>query len=578
MDEQERKRGATFGPGNKVIAMTLLEALAARGDAAAHARAIRASGFEAGRLAEAGSWLPEHVLEDMFASGEIGRAVARSVGHRLVSPDATGLKLYGLGLATPEKAYRRIQSWLPRTSATASWQVEAIESGKARLSYVPFRGGEGGSADGRADRPREDDRPRAGSGASARRGEAAACALRRGMLEAVPGLYGLLPARVEESACLARGAEACRYEIVWRRGSKRGLLFGGCVGIGLAAGTFALASLLGPSLLPFLPAALIASGFLTLGAVVGRSFDLHRQLEAVAGARRGHLALFDQIDDVLAGKLDALARIDAKLEGEGGRHSSPRPIFDSRDPRPPHASDGADPREIPAWAQRIHALAGDLECWFEGRGEADAKDAKEREARGSALDDERARVREIREWAERIAREAVSEDERPRSRVDLVALVTRAIASVRPSLPRATRIHVDREDDLEPIECEPVQIEQVVVQLLRNAVEASQGLSEAPEIFVSVRRVAQGIELAVEDRGVGIEPAELDEVFDPFFSERRAGVDEGFGLPVCLRIVEAHGGELRIEAEDRPGTRVSILLPGPGTECDARDGREEGGT
>ena len=65
----------------------------------------------------------------------------------------------------------------------------------------------------------------------------------------------------------------------------------------------------------------------------------------------------------------------------------------------------------------------------------------------------------------------------------------------------------------------------------------------------------------MEDRGVGIEPSELDEIFDPFFGDRRAGVDEGFGLPICLRIVERHGGELRIEAEDRPGTRVSVFLP-----------------
>jgi len=100
-----------------------------------------------------------------------------------------------------------------------------------------------------------------------------------------------------------------------------------------------------------------------------------------------------------------------------------------------------------------------------------------------------------------------------------------------------------------------------VIQLLCNAVEASRGLSESPEVSVSLRKMSRGVELAVEDRGVGIESSELDEVFDPFFGERQAGVDEGFGLPVCLRIVERHGGELRIEAEDRPGTRVSVLLP-----------------
>ncbi|HEB88712.1 MAG TPA: HAMP domain-containing histidine kinase [Deltaproteobacteria bacterium] len=564
MGEQGPTRGAGSGPGNKRIAMTLLEVLAARGDSVAHARAMRASGVDAGRLAETGPWLPEEALGDMFASADVGPAIARSVGHRLVSPDTTGLGLYGLGLATPEKAYRRIGSWLPRMSPASSWQVEEIGSGRARLTFHPAREGDRSGGN------------RAGSEAPRLRGAGAACAVRKGMLEVVPCLYGLLPARVEESTCLARGGDACRYEIAWRRGSRRGLLVGGCFGVGLAAATLVLANLLGPPLLPLLPAALIASALLVLGATVGRSFDLAWQLEAVGGARRGHLALFDQVDDVLAGKLDALARIDAKLEEDAGDPPLQRSGADARNRLGRASPGGRDPREIPAWAQRIHGLAGDLECWFDGRGAAEpkkkpqtkrketGKDGRER-AREPDLDPERARVREIRQWAERIAREAVAEEERPRSRVDLVALVRRAIASVRPSLPLATRIHLEHDESHVPTVCEPVQIEQVVVQLLRNAVEASQGLSDAPEIFVSVRRVEQGIELAVEDRGAGIEPAELDEVFDPFFAERRAGVDEGFGLPVCLRIVEAHGGELRIEAEDRPGTRVSILLPESGS-------------
>jgi signal transduction histidine kinase len=539
MAEQGMSQRSASGPGNKRIATTFLESLAVRGQAAASERAMRALGLAEGGLAEARAWLPDDVLGRMFVAADTDPSLARSVGHRLMAPDATGLPLYGLGLATPEKAYRRVQALLPRDRAASFWIVGEIGSGSARIEY--------------RDRPVDDarasaDRPGLGNG----RGEAVLCALRVGMLEAVPGLFGLLPASVKESTCLSKGADACRYEIRWARNSMAGLVTGGAVGLALALGFLVAAVTLGPSVFPIAASAFFATTSFALAVAMGRTLDLHRQLEAVAGARRGHLALFDQVDDALASKLDALARADAKLEGDDFATSANRPLSDSG-----RASSATAPVRGGIWTavQKIHAAAGDLECWFEDGA------AVEIDRREDALDEGRGLVREIRAWAAKIAEDGASEDSLSRDPVDLVALVARAIAAARPMLPGSTIIEVEHDDDLIPISCAPVQIEQVVVQLLRNAVEASRSLSEPPEVFVSLRSIPRGIELAVEDRGVGIEPAVLDEVFDPFFEERPVGIDEGFGLPVCLRIVERHGGELRIEAGDRPGTRVSVLLP-----------------
>jgi anti-sigma regulatory factor (Ser/Thr protein kinase) len=539
MAERGVSRGSESGPGNKRIATTFLESLAVRGQAAARERAMRALGLAEGGLANAKSRLPDDVLGRMFVAADTDSSLARSVGHRLMAPDATGISLYGLGLATPEKAYRRVQSLLPRESASSFWIVGEIASGSARIEYHDRPDADPGTAA---------ERPGVGSG----RGEASLCALRVGMLEAIPGLFGLLPASVNESSCLSDGADACRYEVSWERSSMVGLLTGSGAGLALFFGFLVAGFALAPPVLAVPTSVVCAVTSFGLAVVTGRMFDLHRQLEAVAGARRGHLALFDQVDDALASKLDALARADAKLEGDEFVSRADRSLVDSGD-----ASLGAAPvrREVWSAAQKIHATAGDLECWFEeGAGD-------EIETKQGALNRGRELVREIRVWAAKITEDGASEDSFSRDSVDLVTLVARAIAAVRPALPPSTVINVDHDDDLRPIRCEPVQIEQVVVQLLRNAVEASCDLSESPEVFVSLRRVTRGIELAVEDRGVGIEPSLLDEVFDPFFGERRAGIDEGFGLPVCLRIVERHGGELRIEAEDRPGTRVSVLLP-----------------
>jgi signal transduction histidine kinase len=365
------------------------------------------------------------------------------------------------------------------------------------------------------------------------------------MLEAIPGLYGLLPASVTERTCLARGDDACRYDVIWQREVRSGLVVG--LGIGGALGLVTLSALAASSLVSPLSFMIGAIGIPVLAGALGRCVDLSRQLEAVAGARRGQLALLDQADDLLASKIDAIARADAKLDSDlpARRGSAPvgqgeaaEPTFCERDQR------------MYAAALQIFSVAGDLER---------ALEEQEKQAGGDPSE-QRARIREIRDQAASIAGEAAP----PEGGVCPMALgdlVERALASARPSLARSAEIEIDCEPDLPLVDCEPVQIEQVVTQLLQNAVEASAGLMEMPRVDVRLRRAPGGVELAVEDRGAGLDSSEIDEVFDPFFAERPLGAESGIGLPACLRIVERHGGEMRIETGNRMGTRVSILFP-----------------
>lgn len=477
--EQGRSRSApTAGPGNKTIATTLLELLAVRGRAGARDRALRALGFAEGGLAEAPAWLDGDAVDRMFVAVDLDPGLARAIGHRLCAPDATGLPLYGLGLATPEKAYRRIQALLPRARREAHWQVESMGDARAELVYRPI-GTDGPS----------DENLRSGT-AERSRAASMQCALRIGMLEAIPGLYGLLPARVGHSACLAKGDDVCRYAVDWQRGAHAALVVGGTTGAMLAAGTLAFA-VASPALGGF-AAACLAFLLQALGLATGRAVDLHRQLAAVAGARRGHLALFDQVDAVLAEKLDAISRLDATLE------------------------------------------------------------------RGPA--------------ARRPEREGTF-DEDPLAFVDLRRLVSRAIEKVSPQVSDWAEIRFEADDRLRAVVCEPVQVEQVVDELLQNAIEASLGAGESPEILVSLRNVSRGVELTIEDHGHGIDSGAVDETFDPFFDEQPAGLDRGFGLPVCLRIIEAHGGELRIANPASGGTRVTVLLPAE--DSDAREAGED---
>jgi anti-sigma regulatory factor (Ser/Thr protein kinase) len=479
MEQDRRSRGDAAGPGNKTIATTLLELLAVRGRAGARDRALRALGLADGRLAEAPAWLPGEALDRMFMAVDVDPGLARAIGHRLCAPDATGLSLYGLGLATPEKAYRRIQALVPRAAREAHWWVESMGDAKALLVFEPGdcaeedrEGAEIGSGSG-------------GHGREVARAAALHCALRVGQLEAIPGLYGLLPARVTSTSCLADGDEACRYQVDWQRPAHGGLAIGTALGFASALLLVVVAQLGSP--IPAGWAGLLALGLVALGSLAGRALDLHRQLMAVAGARRGHLALFDQVDAVLAEKLDRISRIDATLE------------------------------QGPASIRRVE--------------------------RESTLDED------------------------PLAIVDLRRLVGRAIEKARPQVVDWAEIRLECDERLRKVACEPVQIERVVDELLQNAIEASLGAGDSPEIRVELRNVPRGVELTIEDQGQGIEANDVDETFDPFFDERTVGLDRGLGLPVCLRIVEAHGGELRIANRIRGGTKVTILLPGDGGEA-----------
>lgn len=537
MVQATQSLGAESGPGNRMIATILLERLAVQGRSAEGARALRTIGLDAEALANASAWLPEDAIGRMFEAARVEPTLARTIGHRLVEPDATGLLLYGLGLATPEKAYRRIQALLPREGRTARWSIDEISDGRARLGF-------------RASRAATSQGP----------GAEALCALRIGMLEGIPGLYGLLPARVQQHCCQARGADHCDYEIVWRRERSRGLLGGLAIGAGAALGWLAASAALSSSFASFGGApskGLGAFALLVLGGAVGRCIDLTRQLQAVAGARRGQLALLDQADDLLASKIDAIARVEAKLDAgppaRGSFVSGGRADGDEHSGR----AQAAGPDTIYATAIEIFTAAGELERSFDG-----VDDGAERAWEAGAGDAEppRARLHRIREWAGRIADESMPAEGGVRL-LDLAALAARAAAAARSELDSRAQIELAVAAALPPVIGEPVSLEGVVGQLIRGAVESSAALEERPRVVVRLEPAPGGVELSVEDRGVGLDSTRIDEVFDPFFGDAPEGRASEIDLPACLRVVERHGGEMRIEAGDRAGTRVTILLP-----------------
>lgn len=104
----------------------------------------------------------------------------------------------------------------------------------------------------------------------------------------------------------------------------------------------------------------------------------------------------------------------------------------------------------------------------------------------------------------------------------------------------------------------PIEIEQVIVNVLRNAIESS---DRGVRVELSLRQQGDDAEIEVVDDGAGIEEKDLERLFDPFFSTRTRQGGTGLGLSVAHGIVRDHAGEIRVDSEPDVGTRVVIRLP-----------------
>ena len=107
---------------------------------------------------------------------------------------------------------------------------------------------------------------------------------------------------------------------------------------------------------------------------------------------------------------------------------------------------------------------------------------------------------------------------------------------------------------------DPVQLEQVMINLIKNSIEALAGQSH-PQVKITVYAEDEGCYLTVEDNGEGIERKNLNSIFVPFFSTKEKG--SGIGLSLGRQIILAHRGTLSVTSETGKFTRFTIGLPGP---------------
>jgi signal transduction histidine kinase len=115
-------------------------------------------------------------------------------------------------------------------------------------------------------------------------------------------------------------------------------------------------------------------------------------------------------------------------------------------------------------------------------------------------------------------------------------------------------------EGLVPIHGDRVQLQQVVLNLLLNAVEAMGSVEGAPrKLLISTEQDHTGVLVAVRDSGPGLDPSHLEPVFDAFYTTKSSGM--GMELSICRSIVDAHGSRLWAEANEPRGTIFQFTLP-----------------
>lgn len=152
------------------------------------------------------------------------------------------------------------------------------------------------------------------------------------------------------------------------------------------------------------------------------------------------------------------------------------------------------------------------------------------------------------------------EEQSAKSFGDLNEVVQRAVIVARTYLrPAQVRIETALAPDLPQVLMNSAEIEEVIINLVKNAVESANG-----KVTVNVQTSAEDerVRVVVSDNGVGVPREILSQIFDPFFTTKRTHGSSGMGLSISHRIIADHGGTLTVHSEPGGGAAFTLEIPG----------------
>ena len=158
--------------------------------------------------------------------------------------------------------------------------------------------------------------------------------------------------------------------------------------------------------------------------------------------------------------------------------------------------------------------------------------------------------------------------------IKLEEIVGETLNLLRSSLPTNIEIRKEIQDEPFIIHCDPIQINQIILNLCTNAAHAMQQsggiirvrlekdiMYENSKIESSILKREHYCKLIVSDTGHGIDRNIIDRIFDPYFTTKESGKGTGMGLSVVHGIVKSHGGDIKVSSEPAKGTEFCVYLP-----------------
>jgi signal transduction histidine kinase len=145
--------------------------------------------------------------------------------------------------------------------------------------------------------------------------------------------------------------------------------------------------------------------------------------------------------------------------------------------------------------------------------------------------------------------------------LDVNGIIQEVVALVQAEVRRnRVALRTELADDLPRVLGDRVQLQQVLLNLMMNGIEAMRRVEDRPrELVIRTQKGDESqVSVAVQDSGMGLESANMDRIFDAFYTTKREGM--GMGLSISRSIVENHGGRLRAAANKGPGATFEFTL------------------
>ena len=149
----------------------------------------------------------------------------------------------------------------------------------------------------------------------------------------------------------------------------------------------------------------------------------------------------------------------------------------------------------------------------------------------------------------------------PRERLDLNETILDVLALVGDEAKKnSVMIRTQFGDEVYAVQGDRVQLQQVLLNLVMNAIQAMSSVSERErQLVIATRNIDHQVQVTVEDSGTGLDPDKIDKIFEPFYTTKSGGM--GMGLSICRSILQNHGGRLWATANEGPGATFHFTLP-----------------